>query len=150
VVSYLQRRLFFTRAAVKSTVTVLAVFLVSILSLSILAHPSITYDFATELYKAIPPFHGFVLKTIEIGKAIAQALSPIGWLASAINNALHDVAPSFRNSLEGFGAPITESFAKLDLVQMYILCQNAAAWTSAIVALAYGEYTSRMYRRHKS
>jgi hypothetical protein len=149
-VSYLQRRLFFTRAAVKSTVTVLAVFLVSILALSILAHPSLTYDFATGLYKAIPLFHGFVLKTIEIGKAIAQALSPIGWLASAIDNALLDVAPSFRNSLEGFGAPITKSFAKLDLVQMYILCQNAAAWISAIVALAYGKYTSRMYRMHKS
>jgi len=149
-ISYLQRRLFFTRAAVKSTVTVLAVFLVSILALSILAHPSLTYDFATGLYETIPPFHGFVLKTIEIGKAIAQALSPIGWLASAIDNVLRDVAPSFRNNLEGFGAPTTESLAKLDLVWLYTICQNAAAWISAVVALAYGKYTSRMYRMHKS
>ena len=147
--SYLQKRLFFTRAAVKSTVTVLAVFLVSILTLYILAYPRLTYDLAAGLYKAIPPFHGFVLKTIEIGKAIAQALSPIRWLASAIDNALRDVAPSFRNGLEGFGAPITEPLAKLDLVWMYTICQNAAAWISAVVALAYGKYASRLYRIHK-
>lgn len=148
-VSYMQKRLFFTRAAVKSTVTVLAIFLVSILALYILAYPRLTYDLAAGLYNAIPPFHGFILKTIEIGKAIAQALSPIGWLGSAIDNALRDVAPSFRNSLEGFGAPITEPLTKLDLVWMYTLCQNAAAWISAVVALAYGKYSSRLYRIHK-
>jgi len=148
-VSYLQKRLFFTRAAVKSTVTVLVVFVVSVLALSILAHSTLTYDLAAGLYKTIPPFHGFVLKTIEIGKATAQALSPIGWLASAIDNALRGVAPSFRNSLEGFGAPITEPLAKLDLVWMYTLCQNAAAWISAVVALAYGKYTSHLYRMRK-
>ena len=148
-VSYLQKQPFFARAAVKSTVTVLSVFLVSVLTLYILAYPRLTYDLAAGLYKAIPPFHGFVLKTIEIGKAIAQALSPIGWLASAIDNALRDVAPGFRNSLGGFGAPITEPLAKLDLVWMYTLCQNAAAWISAVVALAYGKYSSRLYRIRK-
>lgn len=148
-VSYLQKRLFFARAAVKSTVTVLAVFLVSVLTLYILAYPRLTYDLAAGLYKAIPSFHGFLLKTIEIGKAIAQALSPIGWLASAIDNALRDVAPSFRNNIEEFGAPITEPLAKLDLVWMYTLCQNVAAWISAVVALAYGKYTSRLYSIRK-
>jgi len=148
-VSYLQRRLFFMRAAVKSTVTVLAVFLVSVLTLYILAYPRVTYDFAAGLYKATPPFHEFTLKTIEIGKAIAQALSPIGWLGSVIDNALRDAAPSFRNSLEGFGAPITRSLAKLDLVWIYTLCQNAAAWISAVIALAYGKYVSHLYRIRK-
>jgi len=144
-VSYLQKRLFFARAAVKSTVTVLLVFLVSVVTLYILAYFPLTYDLATGIYEANPSFHGFVLKTIEIGKAIAQALSPIGWLASAIDNALRAAAPSFRSSLEGFGAPIT-TLAKLDLVWVYILCQNVAAWASAVVALAYGEYASRLYR----
>ena len=148
-VSYLQKRLFFARAAVKSTVTVLAVFLLSVLTLYILAYPKLTYNLVTGIYEASPSFHGFVLKTIEIGKATAQALSPIGWLASAIDNALRGVAPSFRNSLEGFGAPITEPLAKLDLVWMYTLCQNAAAWISAVVALAYGKYTSHLYRMRK-
>jgi len=148
-VSYLQQRLFFARAAVKSTATVLAVFLVSILALYILVYQGLTYDFATELYRANPSFHGFVLKTIEIGQGIAQALSPIGWLASAINNALRAGAPTFRNALEGFGASIMEPFTKLDLMWRYTICQNLAAWISAFVAFAYGKYVSRLYRIRK-
>jgi len=148
-VSYLQKRLFFARAAVKSTVTVLLVFLVSVLTLYMLAYPQLTYNLATETYEANPSFHGFVLKTIEIGKTIAQALSPVGWMASAIDNALRASAPGFRNALEGFGGPVTERLAKLDPVWTYTLCQNVAAWVSAIVALAYGEYTSRLYRIRK-
>jgi hypothetical protein len=148
-VSYLQKRLFFARAAVKSTVTVLLVFLVSVLTLYMLAYPELTYNLATGTYAANPSFHGFVLKTIEIGKTIAQTLSPVGWLASAIDNALRAAAPGFRNALEGFGGPVTEHLAKLDPVWTYTLCQNVAAWVSAIVALAYGEYTSRLYRIRK-
>jgi len=148
-VSYLQKRLFFTRAAAKSTVTVLAVFLVSVLTLYILAYPNLTYNFATGTYEANPSFHGFVLKTIEIGKATVQALSPIGWLASAIDNAFRAAAPGFRNALEGFGGPVTEQLSKLDPVWVYTLCQNVAAWVSAVVALAYGEYASRLYRIRK-
>jgi hypothetical protein len=144
--SYVQQRLLFTRAAVKSTATVMLVFLVSILALYILVRPRVTYDLAVGLYRANPSFHGFVLKTIEIGQGIAQALSPIGWLASAIDNALRAAAPSFRNALEGIGAPITEPLAKLDLVWGYVICQNLAAWVSAVVALAYGAYVSRRYR----
>jgi len=148
-VSYLQKRLFFTRAAVKSTVTVLAVFLVSVLTLYILAYPKLTYNLVTGIYEENPSFHGFVLKTIEIGKATVQALSPIGWLASATDNALRASAPGFRSALEGFGGPVTETLAKLDLVWVYTLCQNVAAWASAFVALAYGEYASRLYRIRK-
>lgn len=148
-VSYVQKRLFFARAAVKSTVTVLAVFLVSVFALYILVYPKLTYDLAAGLYRTSPSFHGFVLKTIEVAKGIAQALSPIGWLASAIDNALRAVAPGFRNALEGFGAPMMEPLTKLDLVWRYTICQNVAAWVSAVTALAYGEYASRFYRIRK-
>lgn len=148
-VSYLQRQLFFARAAVKSTATVLTVFIVAVLALYILVYPNLLHDLATELYSANPSFHGFVLKTIEITQGIAQALSPIRWLASAINDALRGVAPSFRNTIQGLGASMAEPLANLDLVWKYTLCQNAAAWISAIVALAYGEYTSRVYRIRK-
>ena len=148
-VSYVQRRLFFARAAVKSTATVLTVFLVSVLALYILVYPNLLNDLAFELYSANPSFHGFVLKTIEIAQGVAQALSPIGWLASAINDALRAVAPGFRNTIEGFGASTTHPLTNLDLVWKYIICQNAAAWISAIVVLAYGEYSSRVYSIRK-
>jgi len=148
-VSYLQRRLFFARAAVKSAATVLAVFVVGVLTSYLLAYPKVTYDLTTGFYGSDPSFQGFVLKTIEIGKGIAQALFPIGWLASAIDNALRAVAPGFRNALEGFGAPTMKSLSGLDLAGRYIVCQNFAAWISALVVLAYGEYASGMYRIRK-
>lgn len=148
-VSYLQKRLFFARAAVKSTATVLAVFVASVLALYLLAHPKVTYDLATGLYGSNPSFHEFILKTIEMGKGIAQALSPIGWLASGIDNALRAAAPGFRSALEGFGAPIMKPLSKLDRFGRYIVCQNIAAWISALAALAYGEYTSSLYRIRK-
>ena len=148
-VSYLQKRLFFARAAIKSTATVLTVFLVSVLVLYILVHPNLSHDLAIGLYSANPSFHGFVLKTIDIAQEIAHALSPIGWLASAIDGALRAAAPGFRNTIEGLGPSITEPLTNLNLVSKYTLCQNAAAWISAILALVYGEYISRVYRIRK-
>ena len=148
-VSYVQQRLFFARAAVKSTATVLTVFLVSVLVLYILVHPNLSHDLAIGLYSANPSFHGFVLKTIKIGRGIAHALSPIGWLASAIDGALRAAAPGFRNTVEGLGSSTTEPLTNLDLVSKYTLCQNAAAWISALLALMYGEYISRVYRVRK-
>ncbi len=143
-VSYVQQRLFFARAAVRSTAIVLLVFIVSILFLCLFVLPELTHDLATGLYGENPSFHGFVLKTIEIGQGIAQILFPIGWLASAINGMLRSAAPGFRNALEGIFSP------KLDVLSGYLLCQNLAAWTSAIVALMYGEYASRRYRISKT
>lgn len=148
-VSYVQQRLFFARAAVKSTATILTVFLVSVLALYILVYPNVFHDLSIGLYSANPSFHGFVLKTMEIAQGVAQALSPIGWLASAIDGGLRAVAPGFRNIIEGLGSSMTGSLTNLDLVWKYTLCQNLAAWISAIGALAYGEYASRMYRIKK-
>jgi len=142
-------RIFFARAAVKSAITILAVFVVFVLALFLLVYPKVAYDLPAGFYESNTSFHGFVLKTIEVGKGIAQVLSPIGWLASAIDNALHAVAPGFRNALEGFGAPTMKSLSGLDLAGRYIVCQNFAAWISALVVLAYGEYASGMYRIRK-
>lgn len=146
-VSYVMQRLFFARAAIKSTVTIFAVFLASVLALYTLAYPRLIYDAVIELYKGNPSFLGFVLKTIETAQAIGQVLFPIGWLASTINNALLAAAPGFRNALESFGASMIEPIVKLDLVWKYAICQNVAAWISAVTALAYGQYTFRPYRR---
>jgi len=146
-VSYVLRRLFFAKAAIKSTLNVIAVFLVSFLALYIVGYPRSTYDAVVKLYQLNPSFLGFVLKTTQVAEGIAQVLSPIGWLASAIGNALLAAAPGFRSALEDFGASTTGSIAKLDLVGRYILYQNLAAWVSALTALAYGQYTSRLYRR---
>ncbi|MFQ6080408.1 MAG: hypothetical protein ACE5OW_01920 [Candidatus Bathyarchaeia archaeon] len=146
-VSYVTQRLFFARAAVKSAATILTVFLASIFVLYALVHPSLIHNMVVGFYAENPSFLGFVLETNRQAREIGQVLSPIGWLASSINGALVAVAPGFRSSFESFGAPIAGPIAKLDLVWKYALCQNAAAWFSAIAAFAYGQYTSRLYRR---
>lgn len=148
-VSYVTQRLFFARATVKSTASVLAIFLASVLALYMLGYPRLLHDVVVEFYKGNPSFHMFVLNTIETAQATAQALSPIWWLTSTLNNALLATAPSFQSSLESLGAPITAPIVKLDLVWKYALCQYFAAWISAVTALLYGRYTSRFYRPYK-
>jgi len=145
-ISYIMQRLFFARAALKSAVTVLAVFLVSALGVYLLAYPTLMYDLAVGFHRGNPSFHGFVLKTIEMANGLGQVLSPIG-LGSSINNALNAAALGFYTTFEGFGTSVTQPLIKLDLVWKYTLCQNFAAWISALIAWAYGQYTSRLYRR---
>jgi len=145
-ISYVMQRLFFARAALKSAVTVLAVFLVSALGLYLLAYPALMYDVVVGFHRGNPSFHGFVLKTIEMANGLGQVLSPIG-LGSSINNVLTTAALGFYTTFRGFGASITQPLIELDLVWKYTLCQNFAAWISALIAWAYGQYSSRLYRR---
>lgn len=146
-VSYVTQRLFFARTAVKSTATILTVFLASISMFYAVVYPSLIHDIVVGFYVENPSFLQFVLETIKQAQGIGQSLSPIEWLASTINSALVAVAPGFRSSLEGFGAPILAPITKLDLVWKYVLCQNVAAWFSAIAVFAYSQYTSRLYQR---
>jgi hypothetical protein len=142
-------QLHFAKATVKSTATIIGVFLVSALTLYIIGSPNFIHEAVTGFYNANPSFHEFVLKTFETTQGIGQTLTPIGWLGSTINNALLTVAPSFRNALEGFGTSMTGPLVTLDLVWKYVLCQNIAAWASALTALTYGQYATHPYRRHK-
>lgn len=142
-------QLHFAKATVKSTATIIGVFLVSILTLHTVGSPNFIYEVVTGFYNTNPSFHGFVLKTFETTQGIGQTLTPIGWIGSTINNALLAVAPSFRNALEGFGTSITGPLVTLDLAWKYAICQNIAAWASALTALTYVQYASHPYQRHK-
>jgi len=145
-ISYLVQRLFFARAALKSAVTVLAVFLVSAVGLYLLVYPTLMYEVVVGFHRGNPSFHGFVLNTIEMGNGLGRAVSPV-WLGSSINNALTSAALGFYTTFEGFVVSTTKSLSKLDLVWKYTLCQNLAAWISALIAWAYGQHSSRLYRR---
>ncbi|MDH5713272.1 MAG: hypothetical protein OEY83_04955, partial [Candidatus Bathyarchaeota archaeon] len=125
----------------------ITIFLASFLALHVLSYPRSVYDAVVGLYQLSPSFLGFVLNTTEVAQGIAQVLSPIGWLASAINNALLAAAPGFKSALDNIGISTTEPVTKLDLMGRYVLCQNLAAWVSAVTALAYGFYISHSYRR---
>ena len=145
-VSFVQRSLSFGRLTFESTVTILTIFLLSILVLSVLVYPSLFNDFAVGLYSANSAVHGFVLKIVEVLQGIAEALAPI---VSAIDGGLRAIAPGFRNAFGGLMTSSPQSLTGGDLFWRYVLCQNAAAWVSAIAALAYGKYFSKNYRSRK-
>jgi len=148
-VSYAVQRLHFARAAVKSTASVLIVFLVSVGVLCALGYPRLIHNAVAGFYRENPFFLGLVSKMIEGAHATAQALPLIRGLLSAINQALLAAAPGFRSAITGLVAPITGAMASLDPMGKYVTFQNVAAWTSATAALAYGRYTSRLYRRRR-
>jgi uncharacterized membrane protein len=132
-VSVTQHRLTFSRAVLESAVTVLTMFLLSIILLSILAYPRLFTDFAAGFYSTTSPLQGFM-------QALANALVPI---ASGLNS----IAPGFNKAFEGLVAiqPLTEG----DLLVRYVFCQIAAALVSAVSALAYVRYITKAYRSSK-
>jgi len=141
-VSYVSRRLYFAGAAVKSALTVLAVFLSVSLLLFIVVYPDLIYHGVVGLYRGNPSFLWFVTGTTDLVRGVGQALTPI-------NDALVGAAPGFRHGLAGFGAALTGSLVGLDVAGKYVLSQNVAAWASALVALIYGSYVSSRRPRRR-
>ena len=132
-VSATQYRITFSRAVLESAVTVLTIFLLSIIVLSVLANPRLFTDFAAGLYSTTSPVQGFM-------QALANVLVPI---ASGLNS----IAPGFSKAFEGLVAaqPLTGG----DLLVRYVFCQIAAALISAISAFAYVRYVIKAQRRSK-
>ncbi len=134
------------KASVKSAVTICGVFLVVVMTLFALGYPHFIHGVTAGFYGANPAFHGFVLGTFETLQSIGELITPLGGLGSAINGALLAMAPSFRTSLEGYGVSITGVLVELDFVWKYAICQNVAAFVSALMALAYRH---RLNPRHR-
>jgi len=136
-ISYMAQRLHFAKATVKSAVNILAIFLTAVIVLYLLGNPKYIQDLIEGFYAGNPSFLDLIVKLWE------------WWGASALNGALLAVAPGFRSALLALGAPIVNSMVRLDLAGKYLVCQNAAAWASAMAALAYGRYVSSPYRGPK-
>jgi len=133
--SFVQRRLSFGRVALESAVTVLTIFLLSIILLSVLVYPNLFTDFAVGFYSKTSPLQGFMQSLADVLVSIASGLDSI--------------APGFRNAFEGLVTSRPHSLTGGDILWRYVFCQNAAAWVSAIAALAYVRYFSKTYRSSK-
>jgi hypothetical protein len=134
-VSSAPQRLSFGRVALESTVTVLTIFLLSIILLSVLVYPNLFTDFAVGFYSTTSALQGFMQSLADVLVSIASGLD--------------SVAPGFRSAFEGIVSARTPSLTEGDLLWRYVFCQNAAAWASAIAALAYVRYFSNTYRSSK-
>ena len=132
-VSSAPQRLSFGRVALETIVTVLTIFLLSIILLSVLVYPNLFTDFAVGFYSETSPLQGFM-------QSLAEVVVPIA-------SGLDSIAPGFRNAFEGLVSSRAPALTGGDLLWRYVFCQNAAAWVSAISALAYVRYFSKTYRR---
>jgi len=133
--SFVQRRRSFGSVALESAVTVLTIFLLSIILLSVLVYPNLFTDFAVGFYSKTSPLQGFMQSLADAVVSIASGLDSI--------------APGFRDAFEGLVLSRTQSLTGGDILWRYVFCQNAAAWVSAIAALAYVRYFSKTYRSSK-
>ena len=147
-VAYLWQKIHFARATIKSGLTVLLVFGALILLVSVLTYPQLIYWTVSNAYRGNSSLLGFVTWISNCGKGIAEALAPIAWICSAVNNALLSAAPAFRDFVLSLGS-LTKPLVELDDAGKYLVFQNVAAWISALTALFYGEHKRRSYRYKK-
>lgn len=144
-VAYVWSKLSFTKAPVKSAITVLFVFLVLVLLVSVLASPWLVYRAFASLYQSNPQILEFVKATNSALNGFVQAVAPIGWMCSSIDGAIKAAAPGLRSFAATLGSS-TKPLADLPPVSKYLIFQNLAAWVCALAVLAYGVYVRKSYR----
>ncbi|MBS7635853.1 hypothetical protein KEJ37_00670 [Candidatus Bathyarchaeota archaeon] len=148
-VSYIWSKVSFARATIKSATITILVFSSLILLVSVVAYPELIYGTFSNIYCGNPSLLGFVKSVNNALKGFVEALGPISWLCSAINNAIISAAPDLRgfvSALGGFVKPLVD----LPPVGKYIVFQNVAAWVSALAVFSYGFLTRKGYRFRKA
>ncbi|MGA3190911.1 MAG: hypothetical protein ABSD73_00175 [Candidatus Bathyarchaeia archaeon] len=147
-ISSLSQRMHIQRATVRSALIVLLAFVAFTLLFSLFAYPQAIFRFVTNAYQTDPSLRNFVISVDNWAKGAAQALGPIGWLSTSINNGLIAASPGVRDLGVAFGGLISP-IATLASVDKFLLFQNAAAWISVILVFIYGERTGKSYRYKK-
>jgi len=147
-IAYLWHKIHFGRAVIKSALAIILVFVAFVLAISFATYPQLIYHFVSNAFATNAALLGVVKSTSNLATGVAEALPPIGWFYSAINNALISAAPSFRSFAAGVGTLI-RPLADLDDFGKYLVFQNVAAWGSAVTALAYGWHARRGHHRKR-
>lgn len=137
------------KAIVKSALVVMLVFLTFTFMVSVIANPWLVYRSFVNLYRRNPQLLDSVKTLNSALHGFTEAVPPIGWMCSAIDNVLRSAAPGVRDFASSLGALI-EPLTDLPPTGKYLVFQNLAAWTSALAVLAYGAYTRKSYRYRKA
>ncbi len=142
------QRIYFSRATIKSALTVFLAFLSLVFIVSLLAYPADIYQTMTASYQNHSSLYNFVVSVANSLKGFGQTVAPLGWIATAINNGLAAASPSIRSVGLALGS-LTAPLANLDAAGKYLALQNAATWTSVLLILFYGRFARRSYRYKK-
>lgn len=144
--AYFSGKLSLAKAAVKSAFILLFVFSAFILLFSLLAYPRLIHHAFLGLYRGNPSTLEFALSVNNAVKGLAETLAPVGWVCTAINNAIIAEAPRFRILAASFEG-LTKPLADLPPVGKYLFLQNFSAWFSAFLVLFYGLCVQSYQRR---
>ena len=146
--SSIWQKIYSARATIKSALIVFLAFAVLVLMVSQLAYPRVIYQAIAGSYQSHSWAYNFVVSVANSLSGFARAVSPIGWIATAIHNGLVAISPGVGAIDVAFGGLIGP-FANLDPAGKYLVFQNAAAWISVTLVLLYGQYAGRSYRYRK-
>ncbi|MEM3783576.1 MAG: hypothetical protein QXY88_00890 [Candidatus Bathyarchaeia archaeon] len=147
-IAYIWNKVSAARVTIKSAIVLLLGFSTLILLASVLAYPQLIHQTFLNLYQGNPSLFEFVISTNNALRGFAEAVAPIGWICSSINNAIVSAAPGFRDFVLTFGS-VTKPLADLPPAGKYLAFQNLAAWISALTVLFYGVYMRKGYRYRK-
>jgi hypothetical protein len=131
------------RSVIGYAFAVIATFTSLVLLVTAAAYPKLVPSTAAGFFQGNPGFLGFVTSTIRAAQGISSAIPPIGAIAAAIHNALIAAAPGFRSTLIAFFCPLSNGLASLSPIAKFLVAQNAAAWSVAVVAIFYRHYVRR-------
>jgi len=146
--SYIWQKIYSARATIKSALIIFLAFAILVLIVSQLAYPGVIYQTIASSYQSHSSVYDFVVSVANSLSGFAHAVSPIGWIATAIHNGLVAISPGVRAVGMAFGSLIAP-LANLDPAGKYLAFQNAAAWISVLLVLLYGQYARRSYRYRK-
>lgn len=145
-ISYVSRRLSSARASARSALMILIIFISIAVGLVLVEYPNLIHDITVNLYRGAPALANFAAGTQTWFRNIGTAVPPLGDFFGSINNAFIKIGPGFRKTLEAAGGSITSPVFQLDVVGKYLLSQNLASWTAAVLAIVYGAYASTRRR----
>lgn len=148
-VSYIWSKVSFARATIKSAIITILVFSALILLVSVVAYPGLIYGTFSNMYRGNPSLLEFVKSVNNALKGFVEALGPISWLCSAVNNAIISAAPALRGFVSALGG-LVKPLVDLPPAGKYIVFQNVAAWVSALTVFSYGFLTRKGYRFRKA
>jgi len=147
-IANIQHRISLAKTIIKSATSIILVFTIIIILITIAAYPKLIPTITASFYQWNTAFLNFVAETIKASEVIANAIAPIGGIAVAIHRALIAAAPIFYSTLEATASNITNSLVALNHIEKYLIIQNTAAWTVAFTTLLYCKYIrTRRYRR---
>ncbi|MCW3981117.1 MAG: hypothetical protein NWF11_06540 [Candidatus Bathyarchaeota archaeon] len=123
--------------------TIIVTFTALVILVTAAAYPKLVPSTTADFFHGNPVFLNFVTSTIRASEGISNAIPPVGAIATSIHNALTTVAPGFRDTLVTFLYPLSNGLASLSPIAKFLLAQNTAAWSVAVVAIFYRYYVRR-------